>query len=124
MLGHASARIISADLIREGPTLLPAHFEADAYSGLRRMATTQKVPRERLPAALERISHLVGERVELAPLLPAAYRLYDRVGAHDSFYLALALTRGAKLLTADAPLARAAVQLGAGVILRRAEAIG
>jgi predicted nucleic acid-binding protein len=103
---------------------MPAHFEADGYSGLRRLATTRKIPREKLPTAIERLARIGGERIALAPLLPAAYQLFDRVGAHDSFYLALALTRGAKLLTADAPLARVAVQLGANVIFRRPEAIG
>jgi predicted nucleic acid-binding protein len=124
VLGRIGAASISADLIREGPTVMPAHFEADTYAGLRRMATTHEIARQRLPAALTRLASIVGERIALALLLPAAYQLFDHVGAHDSFYLALALSREAKLLTADAPLARAAVQLGAAVIFRPPEAIG
>ncbi len=102
---------------------MPAHFEADAYAGMRRMAMTQKIQREDLPTALARLADLDGERIAIRPLLSAAYELFDRIGAHDAFYVALALSREATLLTADAPLARAALQLSASVILRQPEAI-
>jgi len=97
---------------------VPAHFEADAYAGLRRMVATQKLARERLLDALMRLAGIEGDRVALGALVPAVYRLYDNVAAHDAFYVALAASRGAILLTADAPLARAAAQLGVSVILR------
>jgi predicted nucleic acid-binding protein len=97
---------------------MPAHFEADVYAGLRRMVTTQKLERDALPVALRRITELAGERVPLAPLLPPASQMFDRVGAHDSFYVALALEQGAILVTSDGPLARAAQQLGVSVSLR------
>lgn len=99
--------------------VMPAHFEADTYSGLRRMAFQGLVERSRLPAAITRVARMPGERVPLAPLLPYAYELFDRVGAHDAFYVVLARLHGAPLLTADGPLATAAEALGVTVLLRR-----
>lgn len=122
VLDRPSADAIDQDIRRAGSVLVPGHFEADAYAGLRRMVTTGVIQRERLSTALGLLAKMTGDRVSLAPLLPAAYRLYDRVGAHDSFYVALALERGATLLTSDAPLARAAEQVGANVIFRAPEA--
>lgn len=116
--------MIRDDVSRAGPVLVPAHFEADAYAGLRRMVNTGTIPRDALPAAIQHVADMPGDRVPLAPLLPAAYQLFDRVGAHDSFYVALALSRGATLLTSDAPLARAAEQIGVTVLLRPPEVIG
>ena len=98
---------------------MPAHFEADTYSGLRRMAFLGTLDRSRVPAAVALIAGMPGERVPLAPLLPHAYALFDRVGAHDAFYVVLAQLQGAPLLTADGPLARAAEALGVTVLLRQ-----
>lgn len=124
VLERPSATMIRQDVSRAGPVLVPAHFEADAYAGLRRMVNTGTIRRDALPTAIQHVADMPGDRVSLAPLLPAAYQLFDRVGAHDSFYVALALARGATLLTSDAPLARAAEQIGVSVLLRPAEAIG
>jgi predicted nucleic acid-binding protein len=124
VLARPNAVTIAEDLAREGPTLMPAHFEAESYAGLRRLATTGALERRTVGTAVSRIAELRGERIPLAPLLPAAYRLYDNVGAHDAFYVVLALLRGAPLLTSDRPLARAAEQLGITVLFRPAEPIG
>lgn len=119
-----AALTIAEDLVRDGPTVVPAHFEADSYAGLSHMVNAGRLRRDALPVALTRIAGIMGERIPLAPLLRGANRLYDNVGAHDVFYVVLAATRGAILLTSDAPLARAAEQLGVNVILRRPETIG
>lgn len=124
VLDRPSATVIREDVAATGPVLVPAHFEADAYSGLRRMVNTGVIGRGELPAAIQHVADMPGERVPLAPLLRAAYQLFDQVGAHDSFYVALALALRATLLTSDAPLARAAEQLGVSVLLRRAEVAG
>lgn len=94
---------------------MPAHFEADAYAGLRRMVSIGEIDRGRLSAAIDLLAKMTAERVPLAPLLPAAYELYDRVGAHDVFYVVIARLRGLPLLTSDGPLARAASDLGVEV---------
>ena len=120
----ANADTIAHDLAREAPVLVPAHFEADAYAGLRRMVNARALGRESVATALDTIAALPSDRVPLAPLLSAAYALFDRVGAHDSFYVALALGRDAALLTSDGPLARAAEQCGVKVLLRPSEVHG
>lgn len=98
---------------------MPAHFEADVYSGLRRAVFQGLIPRTQLAAAITKVQNMPGERVPLAPLIPFAYELFDRVAAHDAFYVALARLRGAPLLTADGPLARSAEALGVTVLLRQ-----
>ncbi len=102
------------------PIIVPAHFEADAYAGLRRMANSHEIDKGVIPYALELLGRMTGERVPLAPLLPAAYELYDQVGAHDVFYVVIARARNCPLLTVDRPLARAAQLLGVEVVYRGA----
>lgn len=123
MLARPNAIKIAEDLVREGPTLMPAHFEAEAYAGLRRLVSTTVLERDALSVAVSRIAGLRGERIPLVPLLPGAYRLHDNVGAHDAFYVVLAGARGAALLTSDRPLARAAERLGITVLFRPSEPI-
>ncbi len=115
-----NAGAIEDDLSRERPVQVPAHFEADAYAGLRRMVNTRALDRESLATILTRLTTLPAERVPLAPLLPRACSLFDSVGAHDSFYAALALAQGAALVTSDGRLARTAAQLGVRVRYRPA----
>lgn len=105
--------------------MVPAHFEADAYAGLRRMIHVGAIARDRLPAALDLLARMAGERVPLGPLLRRGYELFDRIGAHDVFYVVIAELRGARLLTTDLPLARAAQALGVDVLYHdpRAEPI-
>lgn len=114
-LDQPLADAIERDVREGGSIVVPAHFEADAYAGLRRMASTGKIARAAVPVALDRLRLMAAQHIPLAPLLPAAYRLYDRVGAHDVFYVVLAQLRDAPLLTTDGPLARAATDLGVDV---------
>jgi predicted nucleic acid-binding protein len=104
--------------------VVPAHFEADAYAGIRRLVSTKALGRDAAALPMSQIAELPGERIALAPLVPGGLRLYDNVGAHDSFYVVLALLRSASLLTSDRPLARIAQQLGVTVLFRPAEVIG
>ena len=119
VLDRPAAQLIAEDLRRGAPMVMPAHFEADGYAGLRRMVRHRDIDRDELERALPRLMNVPGERVPLAPLLPHAYALFDRVGAHDAFYVVLAQLQGAALLTADGPLAIAAEALGVTVLLRQ-----
>jgi predicted nucleic acid-binding protein len=67
---------------------------------------------------------ITGFRAPLGPLLPRAHDLVARLGAHDAFYVALALARRIPLLTSDGQQARAAEQVGASVVYRPVAAIG
>lgn len=119
-----NADAIDEDLRNNGPVVVPAYFEADAYAGIRRMLLLRKITRENAAEALTRLAGMDADRVALAPLLPHAYELVDRVGAHDAFYVVLARGRNATLLTSDGPLANAAEQLRVSFLFRPTEAIG
>lgn len=114
----SNAEAIAADLAREAPAAMPAHFEADAYAGVRHMVGRRALSRDRVREILDRMSEIPGSRSALAPLLSAAHSLFDQVGAHDSFYVVLALAHRAPLLTSDGALARAAESLGVKVLFR------
>ncbi len=104
--------------------IVPAHFEADAYAGIRRMVLQRMMTRDEATDALARLAGLTADRIALASLLAQAYELFDRVGAHDAFYVVLARGRGAFLLTSDGPLARVGEQLGIAVRYRPDRVIG
>lgn len=80
------------------------------------MVNRGTVSRDDLPRALALLASMAGERVPVGPLLRAAYELFDRVGAHDVFYVVIAQLRGIPLLTTDGPLARAARSLSVDVL--------
>jgi predicted nucleic acid-binding protein len=115
-LDRAVAPQISDDLRRNRPVVVPAHFEADAYAGFRRMVSAGRIERGKLTRALADLADLVHERFPLPPLLDGAYRLFDQVGAHDAFYVVLARAHEAPLLTTDGGLARAARIVGVDVL--------
>jgi predicted nucleic acid-binding protein len=79
------------------------------------MVNHGEIERERVPSALVLLANMAGDRVPLGPLLLGAYELYDRVGAHDVFYVVIARERGCPLLTVDGALARAAEDIGVDV---------
>lgn len=108
---------IDEDLRKGEPVLVPSHFEADAYAGLRRMFFRRQITRENVDEATARLGRMDAERVALAPLLPAALALFDRASAHDVFYMVLARSRGVTLVTSDRPMAEAAQMIGVSVRL-------
>lgn len=80
------------------------------------MVNVGEIDRAKVPDALTDLADLVEENAPLGSMLMAAYSLFDRVGAHDAFYVVLARAQDAPLLTTDAALARAARSLGVGVL--------
>jgi len=87
---------------------VPAHFDAEVFAAVRRLARRGLVDAERAHLALLRCARLAAERVPLLPLFPDAFSLRDRFGAADVFYAVLARSLSATLVTSDAALARAA----------------
>jgi predicted nucleic acid-binding protein len=85
------------------------------------MVDAGRIQRQEIADALVDLAELVQEHAPLGPLLPAAYALFDQVGAHDAFYVVLARDHEAPLLTSDGPLARAATALGVEVIYHAAQ---
>jgi predicted nucleic acid-binding protein len=95
---------------RIAPDLIFAEFASVAAKFTRRGLIQQRVARE----AVERLPQLIDDVAPLGDLAGPAYDLAARHGfsAYDGVYLALAVRRGLRLVTADAKLARRAEQSG------------
>lgn len=101
---------MQSDARRIAPALIFAEFASVALKVVRRGLILHEAARE----AVERLPRLIDEVAPLGDLATPAYDLATRYGfsAYDAFYLALAHRRGAPLATADAKLARRAIDMG------------
>jgi predicted nucleic acid-binding protein len=104
--GPAVQRIESA--LRREDVHLPAHFDAEVYSALRRLVLTSRISVETGLVALADIERLIATRHSVAGMLLEALALRDRFGGHDVFFAILARRLGARLVTCDERFARAA----------------
>lgn len=95
---------------RVAPDLIFAEFASVATKFVRRGLASKDVARD----AVERLPELIDEIAPLSDLAGPAYDLATHYGfsAYDGLYLALARRRGLRLVTADAKLARKAVEIG------------
>jgi predicted nucleic acid-binding protein len=116
LLRSESAQEVDAALLASRPAIAPIHFDAEVYKALRRLYLRQRIDRDRLTIAVDRLERFDAERLEIVSLLPNVVGLVDVIGAHDVFYVLLAIGRRCPLLTCDASLARAAARLGVEVI--------
>jgi predicted nucleic acid-binding protein len=101
------ATSIAAVLRNERPRV-PVHFDAEVLSAIRSMTQRREIVIEEALAALFRLRTLRLQRVAIAPLVGDAFALRDRFGAYDAFYAVVARLSGARLVTCDRGLARAA----------------
>ncbi len=92
------------------PDLIFAEFASVAIKFVRRGLVPAAVGRD----AIARLPLLVHEVIPLGDLACFAYDLAEgqSFSAYDAFYLALARGRGIALVTADAKLARRAIDMG------------
>lgn len=116
LLGTDRATAVGTALATSRPVIAPAHFDAEVYQALRRGYLRHDIDRERLMQAVDRLERSDVERLEIVSLLPNVTGLADVIGAHDVFYVLLAISRDCPLLTCDLRLARAATRLGVEVI--------
>lgn len=87
---------------------MPVHFDAEVYSGIRRMIRRRELADSEALEGLFSIRRLRPQRVAIAPLVPQVFALRDRFAAYDAFYAVVARLSGATLVTCDRGLARAA----------------
>lgn len=111
-LDTSAGALILERLGAESAPLVPDAFDADAYAGIRQMYRRQRIGRADVLAAVSYVHTFPAERVAVRPLLTAAVTLVDEVGAHDVFYILLAMQRGCALVTCDRGQAQAATDLG------------
>ncbi|SFK17774.1 type II toxin-antitoxin system VapC family toxin [Caulobacter sp. UNC279MFTsu5.1] len=95
---------------RIAPDLIFAEFTSVAIKLVRRNQISRAIAHE----AVDRLPRLIDEVAPLGALARPAHDLArdHAFSAYDAFYLALALKRGVPLVTADAKLARRAVEGG------------
>ncbi len=105
-LQRASAPGVAAALDDE-EIRVPAHFDAEVFSAIRRLVRRRVVAVDRAGLALLRNTRLVATRMPLLPLYAEAFNVRDRFGPSDAFYAVLARSLSATLVTSDEALARA-----------------
>jgi predicted nucleic acid-binding protein len=106
----AALAVVQSGVRWIAPDLIFAEFASVAAKFVRRGLTPKSVARD----AVEQLSLLIDEVAPLGDLAGPAYDLAARhdFSAYDGVYLALAAQRGLRLVTADAKLARKAVESG------------
>lgn len=87
---------------------VPAVCDVEVTSALRRLVLGRRVSPRRAQDALAAYLDLPVLRHAHEPLLLRVLQLRDNFGAYDATYVALAELLGARLMTADQGLARAA----------------
>jgi predicted nucleic acid-binding protein len=106
----ATIRFMQLGARRVAPALIFVEFASVAVKVVRRGL----VPSATARGAVERLPQLIDEVAPLGDLAGAAYDLATRHGfsTYDAVYLSLARRRDLVLVTADAKLARRAVDIG------------
>ena len=96
-----------AEVLRGSKLLAPELLDAEVLSVLRHATLAKRLKERRAQQAIEDLRDWRVDRVRHRDLLAEAWSLRARVSAYDAFYVALAQSRRATLVTADGPLARA-----------------
>jgi predicted nucleic acid-binding protein len=107
---NAAIAILRPARRRIAPDLIFAEFASVATKLVRRGGVADRLARD----AMEQLRPLITEVAPLGDLAGPAYEIARRYSfsAYDGVYLALARARGLRLVTADARLARRAVEVG------------
>jgi predicted nucleic acid-binding protein len=95
-------------LARDPEWAAPEHWKAEVFSALRRLTLAGTISEPIARRALAQLSQLTVDHVTLDALLQRMWDLRATVSGYDAAYVALAEQRDLTLVTADAPLARAA----------------
>jgi predicted nucleic acid-binding protein len=101
-LGERIAPLIEASVL-----IAPELLDVEIVAVLRKHAGKGALTLERAAEAIADLRDWDIERISHRELLEEAWSLRDRISAYDAFYVAAARQRGATLITADGPLARA-----------------
>lgn len=116
LLASAPGEAVEAALVAGQPAVTAIHFDAEVYATLRRLHLRRALDLDGLRNTVDQLARFDAERVEIVSLLPNVVGLVDVFGAHDVFYVLLAMSRDCPLLTCDLSLGRAAARLGVKVI--------
>lgn len=101
--GHAGRELLASEDVLHVPAVLPA----EVANALRAMVRRGEVDDGVARAALGHLVDLSREEYPLAPFLSRVWELRENVTVYDGWYVALAESLDAPLVTADARLLRA-----------------
>ncbi len=101
--------------LRGHQAVVPAHFDAEVFSGLGRLVRGGDLAERLVEPILDELARAPFARYTLQPLLAAAWRLRHNLALRDALYVTLARRLGAAFITADGRLARAPA-LGVDVV--------
>ena len=104
--GRPAAAVVE-DALRGEQVQVPAHFDAEALAGIRRLVRKRLLSPDQGAKVLARLQSMQVDRVPLPPLLAAAFAERDRFSPHDALYAVLARRESARLVTVDHRFARA-----------------
>jgi predicted nucleic acid-binding protein len=94
-------------VIKSGELAAPELLDAEVLAVLRREVLARRLNEARAALAVADLHDWDVERLPHRTLLHTAWSLRGHVTAYDALYVAAARARGAALVTADGPLARA-----------------
>lgn len=92
--------------LRASTAAAPAHFDAEVFSALGRLARERLMNEALVAPALVALARAPIQRLPVPPLLEEAWSLRENVSQRDALYVVLARRLEANLLTADSRLAR------------------
>jgi predicted nucleic acid-binding protein len=87
--------------------LVPAHFDAEVFSALGRLARAGELAEDAVEPLLSELARAPFTRFAVQPLLTEAWKLRHNLALRDALYVTLARRLGARLVTADGRLAQA-----------------
>jgi len=112
LAGGAHVEAVEERLVGEQRALwAPELLDAEVGQVLRRSLRRQAIDAERATLALSELATLPVRRISHEMLMQVAWALRDRVSFYDGLYAALAAMLGEPLLTLDARLARAGLDV-------------
>lgn len=94
-------------LLDDAEVSAPELLDVEVLAVLRREVLAGRLVERRAREAIEDLRDWGVMRLPHRPLLQVAWSLHGHVSAYDAVYVAAARARGAALVTADGPLARA-----------------
>jgi predicted nucleic acid-binding protein len=106
-------------VLDEAEAAAPELMDAEVLAVLRREVSAGRVAQPRAAEAVQDLRDWGVIRLPHRPLLAEAWSLRGHVSAYDALYVAAARVRGADLVTADGPLARAP---GLGIVVQNVRA--
>jgi predicted nucleic acid-binding protein len=107
LLLRTPAGVRAQAALRGHRVAVPAHFDAEVFSALGRLARAGELDEKLVEPILNELARAPFVRYTLQPLLASAWGLRHNLALRDALYVTLARRLKTSLITADARLAQA-----------------